>query len=161
VVKTLLFILSTAESSRIRENSIKGLLVEIQCEKDFTERNILVSRPIATDSKYDFIIDVNHKLLRVQCKSSSLSDDGNYINLRTKTTNIRAMKDSYYSKDDIDYFYTCFNNVSYLVPIEDTKHGDCILRFKSKQPNNPNIRWAYNYELDKVLQNLTKEEVGC
>lgn len=137
------------------------MLIEIQCEKDFTERNILVSRPITMDSKYDFIVDIKHKLFRIQCKSSSLSKDKSYINLRTKTTNIRRMKDNYYSKDDVDYFYTCFNNKSYLIPVGDIGNGETRLKFESVQPNNPKIRWASKYELDKILQNLLEEEVGC
>lgn len=143
----------------MKENTIKGLLTEIQCKKDFIERNILISQPITADSKYDFIIDISHKLFRVQCKSSSLSKDKNYISLRTKTTNIRTMKDSYYSKDDVDYFYTCFNNKSYLIPVEDTGHGETRLRFSANLKNNPNILWASYYELDNILQNLLEEKV--
>ena len=70
------------------------------------------------------------------------------------------MKDSYYSKDDVDYFYTHFDDKSYLVPVENTGHGETRLRLTAKQTNNPNIRWASNYELDKILQEISMEEVG-
>ena len=144
----------------MKDNSIKGLLTELQCQIDFTSRNILISKPITTDSKYDYIIDINHKLYRIQCKSATLSEDKNFINLKTKSTNIRTMKDSYYTKEDIDYFYTTFENISYLIPVENAGHGDTRLRFFSTQEKNPNIRWAKDYELDNILKQLLEEVNG-
>ena len=142
----------------MQENTIKGTLTELQCQKDFIQKGILVSQPIVQDSKYDFIIDLEGKLYRIQCKSSSLSADEKFISLKSKSTNIRTMKDSYYTKNDIDFFYTCHQGVSYLVPVEDAGKGQTRLRFVSDQPNNPNIRWAKNYEFNLMLQKI-KEEV--
>ena len=78
--------------------------------------------------------------------------------MKTKSTNIRTMKDTFYSKEDIDYFYTCYEDKSYLVPVEVAGHGETRLRFSSSQPNNPNIRWARDYEFNQMLQKI-KEEV--
>ena len=97
----------------MRDNTIKGVLTELQCQKDFIERGILVSQPITQDSKYDYIVDIKGILYKIQCKSSSLSTDKTYISMKTKSTNIRTMKDTYYSKDDIDYFYTTYENKGY------------------------------------------------
>lgn len=142
----------------MRDNTIKGVLTELQCQKDFIERGILVSQPITQDSKYDYIVDIKGILYKIQCKSSSLSTDETYISMKTKSTNVRTMKDTYYSKDDIDYFYTTYEDKGYLIPVEVSGHGETRLRFSSSQPNNPNIRWASNYEIDKMLQKI-KEEV--
>ena len=143
----------------MQENTIKGTLTELQCQKDFIQHGILVSQPIVQDSKYDFIVDLKDKLYRIQCKSSSLSSDKKFITLKTKSTNIRTMKDTYYTKDDIDFFYTCHQGVSYLIPVENSGNGETKLRFVSNQPNNPNIRWASDYEFDLMLQKI-KEEVN-
>lgn len=142
----------------MQENTIKGTLTELQCQKDFIQKGILVSQPIVQDSKYDFIIDLNGKLYKIQCKSSSLSADEKFITLKTKSTNIRTMKDSYYTKEDIDFFYTYHQGVSYLIPVEMAANGETRLRFISNQPNNPNIRWAKDYEFNLMLQKI-KEEV--
>lgn len=139
----------------MQDNSIKGLLTELQCQKDFIERGFVISQPITADSKYDFIVDIDHKLIRIQCKSATLSKDGSYIKFRTKITNIRAKTSSYYSEEDIDYFYTCYGTKSYLVPIKNSARGEVSLRF-SAQINNPTIKWAKNYELDKILQEVTR-----
>ena len=141
----------------MKENTIKGTLTELQCQKDFIIRGFLVSQPIVADSKYDYIVDINGQLYRIQCKSATLSEDKTFINLKTKTTNVRTMKDTFYSSEDIDYFYTTYNNIAYLIPVNDAGHGDTRLRFTSLNKNNPNIRWAKNYELDKILQKM--EEV--
>ena len=111
------------------------------------------------DSRYDFIIDLEGKLYKIQCKSSSLSADEKFISLKTQSTNIRTMKSTYYTKDEIDFFYTCHQGVSYLIPVENAGKGETRLRFSSNQPNNPNIRWAKNYEIDLMLQKI-KEEVN-
>ena len=137
----------------MKDSSIKGTLTELQCQIDFTKRGFVVLQPITPDSKYDFIVDINHKLIRIQCKSSTLADDNSYLKFKTKTTNIRTMTSNYYSLEDIDYFYTCCGDKSYLVPIEVAAKGEVILRF-SAQIKHPNIKWAINYELDKILQEV-------
>ena len=142
----------------MKDNIIKGILTELQCQQDFIREGVLVSQPITQDSKYDYIADVLGKLYKIQCKSSSISEDGSFIHMKTKSTNIRTMKDTFYSKDDIDYFYTCYEGKSYLVPVEIAGHGETRLRFSSSQPNNPNIRWAKDYEFNQMLQKI-KEEV--
>lgn len=141
----------------MQENTIKGTLTELQCQKDFIQKGILISQPIVQDSKYDFIIDFNNWLYRIQCKSSSISEDNNFITLKTKSTNIRTMKDTYYTKKDIDFFYTHYNGVSYLIPVEEAGRGETRLRFVSNQPNNPNIRWAKDYEFNLMLQKIRRK----
>ena len=102
------------------------------------------------DSKYDFIIDLEGKLYRIQCKSSSLSADEKFISLKTKSTNIRTMKDTYYTKNDIDFFYTCYQGVSYLIPVEECSTQK-TLRFSPPKNGNNNYNKAENYEIEKIV----------
>ena len=141
----------------MQENTIKGLTTELRCQQDFIRKGVLVSQPITQDSKYDFIVDVKGTLFKIQCKSSTLSSMRDYITMKTKSTNIRTNKESYYSKADIDYFYTCFEDCSYLLPVEDSTHGETRLRFESSNPNNPNIKWAKDYEFNLMLQRIMEE----
>jgi hypothetical protein len=140
----------------MKENSVKGTVTELHCQLDFIEAGFLVSQPIIPDSKYDYIVDINNKLYRIQCKSATLSSDGTHIVIRTKTTNVRTMKDSYYSKDDIDFFYTFYNGISYLLPVEKAAHGETSLRFVT-QANNPRTRMAKDYEFNKIILTLQEE----
>lgn len=143
----------------MNENAIKGLTTELHCMLAFSERGILLSQPIVADSRYDFIADIGNKLIRIQCKSSTGYENNSYIKIRVRTTNVRQMTTKSYSKDEIDYFYTWFNNKDYLIPVGDAGSQTFTLRFNSSNSANPSIHWAENYELDKILEkeNTTKE----
>lgn len=139
------------------ENNQKGFLTELQCELFFTEKNILLSKPIVQDSRYDYIMEVNCHLYKIQCKSSTFRDGK--IVFRTHMNNIRQNTTTYYSADDVDFFYTYYNGVHYLIPFSKSGKSETTLRFESKTPNNPTIRWAKDFEANKILEEITKEEV--
>lgn len=131
----------------------KGLMTELQCQYDFSRYGILLSQPILQDSRYDFIADINNKLYRIQCKSSAIADDESFIRFKCHMTNIRANTMTYYSEEQIDYFYTTYNNQSYLIPMNVGGKQEKVLRFSCKQ-NHSTIIWAKDYELEKVLSSL-------
>ena len=92
---------------------------ETTTQKDFALKDFRVrATPV-----FQFI-DLEGKLYKIQCKSSSLSADEKFISLKTQSTNIRTMKSTYYTKDEIDFFYTCHQGVSYLIPVENAGKGE-------------------------------------
>lgn len=134
------------------ESSIKGLLTELYCQTAFSKYNILLSKPITQDSKYDFIADINHKLIKIQCKTASVGSENDFITIECYTTNIRNGTTNYYSKDDVDYYYTYYNGISYLIPFDIGGKKNKTLRFTTNQNFiNPNINWAEDYTLKKIL----------
>ena len=134
------------------ESSVKGLLTELYCETAFTQYGIVLSRPITQDSKYDFIADINHKLIKIQCKTASVGALKDFIVIDCYTTNIRNGQTNYYSENDVDYFYTYYDGISYLVPFNIGGQKTKTLRFKTNQNFiNPNIKWAKDYTLEKIL----------
>lgn len=138
----------------MRDAEILGRTTEIECQLAFTKLNIVMSQPITPDSRYDYIADINNKLYRIQCKTSILSADENSIIFNCKTTG-RGANGNYqhsYSKDDIDFFYTCYNGISYLVPVEEANGSTKTLRFLAKE-NHSSISWAKDYELSVILKN--------
>lgn len=140
------------------ENNQKGLLTELQCELYFSSKNLLLSKPICQDSRYDYVLDYNGILYKIQCKSSLYKEDK--LVFKTKMSNARQNTTTYYKSDDVDFFYTFYNGVSYLIPYSKSGKGETTLRFVSKTPNNPTIRWAKDYEADKILSEIAlKEEV--
>lgn len=132
-------------------------MTELQCELFFTEKNILLSKPITQDSRYDYIADINHCLYKIQCKSSTFKDDK--IVFRTHMNNVRQNTTTYYSANDIDFFYTYYNGIHYLIPFTQSGKSATTLRFESKTPNNSIIRWAKDFEADKILKEIIEEEV--
>lgn len=136
----------------MRDSEILGLSTEIQCQLAFTQLNIVLSKPITADSRYDFIADIKGHLIKIQCKTAVLGQELDYIEFRCYSSG-RGSNGNYelrYNKDEIDYFYTYYDGISYLVPVEECPAKNKILRFSAKQ-NHQTISWAKDYELEKVL----------
>lgn len=57
----------------MNETKQKGLITEIECELAFAKLGILLSKPVAEDSRYDYIADLGNNFLRIQCKTSSVA----------------------------------------------------------------------------------------
>lgn len=134
-------------------NSQKGIITELKCQYDFSRYGILLSQPIIPDSRYDFIADINGKLYKIQCKSSAIAEDRSFLRMKCTMNNIRNNTYTSYTSNDIDYFYTCYDNQSYLISPNIGGQKEKILRFSAKQ-NHDTIIWAKDYELEKILQNL-------
>ena len=132
----------------------KGLVTELYCQLEFSKLGIVLSKPISEDCRYDFIADVNNHLIRIQCKTCSVSEDKSYIRFAARSirSNTKGNDAKSYSKNEIDYFYTYYDNKSYLVKVEEASSTK-NLRFFSNNNQNTNISWAKDYELEKILLN--------
>lgn len=131
----------------------KGLVTELLCQLDFSKLGILLSAPITEDSRYDFIADVNGNLIRIQCKTCSVTENGEAIEfatrsiqLNSKRTNVRT-----YSKKEIDYFYTSYVGQGYLIPVEKANTSYKILRLDNTSHVLSTMDWARNYKIQDVL----------
>lgn len=135
----------------------KGLITELHCQLAFSNLGFTVCVPICEDSRYDFIVDINGKLIRVQCKTCSLLENQNGIKFSTRScrSNTQTNLQREYTKEEIDYFYTYYNGKSYLVKVEETS-SEKTLRFSNLNKNS-NINLAEDYELEKVL----KKDFNC
>ena len=90
-----------------------------------------ISTPIGDNARYDFILDINHRLYKIQCKTSSLIEDGVY-KFKTCSTQINTKGNytRFYTEEEIDFFNQCF-----LIPLGHTSRGGYkIMRFS--KPKN-------------------------
>lgn len=136
---------------------IKGDVNELRCMLAFEEKGYCVSIPFDGSSKYDFIADVEGKLLRIQCKSSHFYNDDTSISFSCtcSTTNTQKTTRHFYSKEQIDYFMTVFNAYTFLVPVEETSGSEKILRLKEPKNNQVEIiNVASDYLFDNVLHSI-------
>lgn len=140
----------------MQENMQSGLLTEIHCQLDFSKFGIVLYAPITPDSRADFIADVGNTLLKIQCKTANESADGKFFVFSVISSNWNTKKKKNY-QGQIDYFYTCHKGQGYLVPVEETGRDSKTLRLESYLPNNPNINWAKDYEIEKVLLKLNPD----
>lgn len=140
----------------------KGLLTELQCQNDFTRAGILLSQPIINDSRYDFLADINGQIIKVQCKTANPKDEAKSaieFSCCSKNWN-NGIRHTY--KDEIDYFYTSWNDKGYLIPVEKTGTRAFTLRFYSKlktSGGSSQINWASEYEFEKILKDNFNYEV--
>lgn len=136
----------------------QGKTTELQVATEFIKRGYQVSQPLVADSRYDFIVDINNKLIRLQVKSSSIKEDGAYIEFATSTshTNTQRTINHSYSSEEIDYFATIYENQCYVISVNDC--GSRAQRLRITPPKNGNQRgskFLKDYTLNKFLETLT------
>jgi hypothetical protein len=141
-------------------NKQKGNLTELQCLTAFIESGCGVSIPYGDCYPYDFIVDVEGKLIKVQVKSSSLKDE-NAIKFSCRSTHVNCsgVKNVRYQAKDVDYFATFWEGQCYLIPFNECS-AEKTLRFAPpKSGQLKGISFAKNYLLKDQLEKI-KEENG-
>ena len=133
----------------------KGNLTELQSITAFYKLGYQVSIPYGENSRYDFIADINGKLIKVQCKTSREVDVGVIeFSCRSCRSNTQSSIERRYNKEEIDYFCTYWEDKCYLIPVEETS-GTKKLRFVTpKNGQKVGISYAKDYELSIQLEKL-------
>lgn len=130
----------------------KGIVTEMAVATYLLKLGYNVSQPFCQDSKYDLIVDVNGKLLRLQVKTSrEASATSITFNCRSTTTNVRNCKHRRYSSEDIDYFATYWDNKVYLVPISECSTQKSL---HLERANRQDWSYAEDYLAEEVLKTL-------
>lgn len=144
----------------MNENLIKGQIIELKVQIEMLRYGFDISVPTYNASKYDFIADTGTQLLRIQVKKS-ISNSKNSFCFPCTNQNIRSSDNAKhkYTKDEIDYFATVWNDKIYLIPIEDTYNT----KSKTLQlDKNCYGNFAGNYLAENVLagyHRLSDEEL--
>lgn len=140
-------------------SQIRGTTTELLGILAFQKRGFYCSIPFDGSCRYDFVVDINGKLLRIQSKSSSEYRDGSIaFSTSRQTTNTQRTVRYKYSEEDIDYFYSHYNGHDFLVPVSETGSGSKILRIsKPKKGQNSSINVATDYLLDNVLDSILND----
>lgn len=129
----------------------KGIATELLCEAYLTSLGYNVSVPIGEDCKYDFILDVQNRLLRVQVKSCVEIDTGIIVKAYTITTSGKENIKHKYSKDDIDMLCTYYNNQCYLLPIEFCNGSSRTLAFSRRKVNSSTPLYIEDFTAENVI----------
>ena len=136
----------------------KGNLTEMRCMAAFMEHNCGVNIPFGDNSKYDFVADVEGKLLKIQVKTASLKDE-NAIKFSCRSTHVNCtgVKNIRYSAEEIDYFATYWNNECYLIPIEECSTEKTLRFAPPKSGQVKNITFAKDYALSVQLAKIKEK----
>lgn len=130
----------------------KGITTEMYVAAYLLSLGYNVSQPLCQDSRYDLIVDVSGKLLRLQVKTArETSTNSIEFNCRSTTTNTLCNKSRRYSSTEIDYFATYWNNKVYLIPV-----GECstVKRLHLEKPKQSNWSFIEDYSAKEVLKKL-------
>lgn len=133
-----------------------GEITEQQVALEFLKQGILLSKPLVQSSKYDFVADINGKLYKIQVKTGTYKEDA-YLEFATSTshTNTKGTLNLSYSKEDVDYFATMYENQCYLIPFEVCGSRNQRLRFVPTKNNQiKGITFAKDYKLEDMLKKM-------
>ena len=137
----------------------KGLVTELQCQTYFTNLGYNVSIPLGEDCRYDMIVDFNGILQRIQVKTCHVNDNNAGISISTRSTRSNSQKSIHknYSKKEIDYFATFYNNKCYLIKVEECFSGK-TLSFKDHTVNQHCMYFIEDYEAERQIQKILKRK---
>lgn len=137
-----------------------GNITELQCITRLYELGHSVSIPFGNADKYDFILDINGKLFKVQCKHANEKRDETgevaYIQLKTtwQSHNSHGWVRNQYTADDIDFFATFYQGNCYLIPIDECTQTK-VLRLKSpKNGQIHGVNFISDYLAEKIIAQL-------
>lgn len=135
----------------------RGEITEQQVAIEFLKLGYLISKPLVQSSRYDFIVDINHKLYKIQVKTCTPREENSYIDFATSTshTNTQGTLNLTYSAEDVDFFATMYEGQCYLVP-----HNICGKRnqrlrlIPTKNGQTKGIIFAKDYHIEDIVKGL-------
>lgn len=133
----------------------KGLTTELQCQLFFTQLGYNVCVPLGEDCRYDMIVDFDGVLCRLQVKTCHINDNNTGIVISTKSVQQNSKKTTIksYSKEEIDYFVTYYNNQCYLIKVEECSRQK-TLQFKNVKTNQHTVSFIEDYEALKQIEKI-------
>ena len=139
-----------------------GNLTELQCITRFYELGYSISIPYGDSEKYDFILDKNGKLYRLQCKHATevYTEDGQLDYLSIKTTwqsgyaKNSKWKANKYTNEDIDFFVTHFKGKNYLINVNECSTQKILRVLPPKNNQTKGINFLNMFEDEEVLKIL-------
>ena len=140
----------------------KGILTETQCLAEFSKLGLTISIPYGDSARYDFILDYNNKLYRIQCKTSNETEKGVYsFSCRSTTGNTTSIKRRKYDETQIDFFATIINDECYLIPVQETGSSSKTLRLNPpKNGQMKEVNYVNDYKLQTQLEKLNIEKIN-
>lgn len=131
-----------------------GKITELKILLRITELGYSVSLPYGEKEKYDQLWDINGKIIKVQVKTARPIDEQN-SGIKFNCYSVSNGHKHVYTKQDIDYFATLWNETIYLIPVEECSTEKSLRFFTtSKCTNLKQINWAQDYIVEEVLKKI-------
>jgi hypothetical protein len=126
-----------------------GLRSEVALTNAFVQLGYAVFLPVGHNHRYDLVLEVDGRFVRVQCKTGRLRDGVIRFNtVSTRSNRTDVLRRGY--EDEVDAFaiWCPQNEMGYFVPIGDLATGIGTLRVAPAANNQRRgVRWAKDYAL--------------
>lgn len=135
-----------------------GNITELECMTSIVRLGYNVLTPYGDCERYDFVIDINGVFYKIQSKTSRSYDDGASFTFNCRSNHRKNGKIVHhkYTKDEIDFFITYFNNQCYLIPVEECGSDKKLRILPAQNEQERGITWAKDYLLEKVIKRLAE-----
>jgi len=132
-----------------------GALTELQVMTYLFGLGYQVSVPYGDNARYDFILDINNKLYKIQVKSARLEDEGVYkIDCSRMRVNRNRNIRKHYTNEEVDFFATMINGKCYLIPQSEVSDSKRLRFLPPKNGQIKGITFAKDYEAEIQINKL-------
>jgi prevent-host-death family protein len=143
----------------------KGNVAELAIAKEAASLGLSVFSPLTEHERYDLIIGIEGRLLRVQCKWASCQGDVIYVRLKSSYHSpTRGYVVTTYDRCEIDAVAVHCGDLDccYLLPV-DLIAGCGVITLRLKQTRNRQraaLNWAADYEFPGAVAQLAERVDG-
>jgi prevent-host-death family protein len=143
----------------------KGNVAELAIATEAANLGLSVLKPLTEHERYDLVLGIGSRLLRVQCKWAACKGDVIYVRLKSSYFSpTRGYVITTYGKDEIDAVavYCADLKRCYLLPI-DLVAGKGVITLRVRQTRNNQraaLNWAAEYELQGAVAQLAERVDG-
>ncbi len=138
--------------------SQKGAVAEAAITAEVMQLGLVVLRPLCEGSRYDLVVDLEPRLLRVQCKLGRLTRGAIAVELQTSRYTPSGYVRTSYSPNEVDAVgvYSAKLRRCFLLPIAEVSGMRAAhLRVEPSRNNQAlGIKWAAGYELGAMIEKL-------
>lgn len=135
--------------------SQKGAVAEGAITTAALELGLTVLRPLCEGRRYDIVIDLEPRLLRIQCKLARELDGVLLVLTHTNRCTPHGYVSTQYTPDEVDAVAAYAPNARrcYLLPIDEvtSRRGVHLRLAPAKNNQAQGIRWARDYEFETSL----------
>jgi hypothetical protein len=116
---------------------------------ELVKRGHRVLLPFGVNHRYDLVLDLGDRFVRVQCKTARVSGSCVKFNCQSVRSNTkRTLCRDYRGDADLFIAYCPGNDRVYAVPVDEAGRREISLRLDPPANNQQlGVRWATDYEL--------------
>jgi prevent-host-death family protein len=143
----------------------QGQVAELAIAKEAAQLGLSVLKPLTEHERYDLVLGIGGRLLRVQCKWGSCQGDVIYVRLKSSYHSpTRGYVVATYDRTEVDAIAVYCGDLDrcYFLPI-DLAAGRGVLSLRLKRARNNQraaLNWAAEYEFSGAVAQLAERVDG-